>query len=134
MQVLSKKRDTGPELALRRELFRRGLRYRVHAAPLSTLPQRRADVIFTGAKVAVFVNGCFWHGCPEHGTRPKSNSSWWTIKLDRTIARDSETDAVLGRAGWHVVRVWEHEDPAIAAAAIELVVRHERGVTARAMS
>jgi DNA mismatch endonuclease (patch repair protein) len=102
------RRDTAPELALRRELHRRGLRYRVDHAPLKGL-RRRADVVFTRRKVAVFVDGCFWHRCPEHGTDPRNNSEWWASKLDRNVQRDRETDAGLAAAGWQIVRIWEHE-------------------------
>jgi len=109
--------DTKPELALRRELHRRGLRYRVGTAPLPGL-RRRADVVFTRRRIAVFVDGCFWHRCPEHGTQPRNNFDWWQAKLDRNVERDRHTDAALLAAGWRVVRVWEHEDPAAAAAAI----------------
>lgn len=114
-------RDTKPELGLRRELHRRGLRYRVDVAPLPGL-RRRADVVFARRKVAVFVDGCFWHRCPDHGTDPKNNSDWWRAKLDRNVERDRDTDAALRAAGWHVARVWEHEDMAAAATTIAAVV------------
>ena len=71
--------------------------------------------MFTRAKVAVFVDGCFWHRCPQHGTEPKANAAWWKVKLDRNVDRDRETDQVLTAAGWTVIRVWEHEDPIEAA-------------------
>lgn len=96
-------------MALRRELHARGLRYRVNF-PLPGMPRRRADIAFTRAKVAVFVDGCFWHGCPEHGTAPKNNATWWATKLARNAERDRETDRHLRDAGWAVVRVWEHEN------------------------
>ncbi len=102
------RRDTAPELALRRELWRRGLRYRVDVAPIRG--RRRADVVFTRAKVAVYVDGCFWHRCPLHATTPRSNQEWWTAKLDANVARDRATDEELSAAGWTVVRVWEHEE------------------------
>jgi len=102
-------RDTGPELALRRMLHARGLRYRVdHALPFDR--RRRADIVFTRARVAVFVDGCFWHGCPEHGTTPRTNSTFWAAKIARNRARDADTDARLAEAGWTVLRFWEHED------------------------
>ena len=107
-------RDTQPELLLRRILHRQGLRYRVHLRPEKEI-RRQADIVFTRAKVAVFVDGCFWHRCPEHGTEPKANAAWWKIKLDRNADRDRETDQALTAAGWTVVRVWEHEDPSEAA-------------------
>ena len=108
-----RRRDTAPELALRRELFRRGLRFRVDYAVVGR--RRRVDVAFTRRKVAVFVDGCFWHSCPEHATSPASNASWWAEKLSANVRRDRESDRELAERGWTVVRVWEHE-PAVAAA------------------
>lgn len=116
------RRDTAPEMALRRELHRRGLRYRVDA-PLPGIPRRRADILFTRAKVAVFVDGCFWHGCPQHGTQPKNNGSWWQSKLAGNQARDADTNARLQAIGWTVLRFWEHEDFLEAADAVEEVAR-----------
>jgi DNA mismatch endonuclease (patch repair protein) len=107
-------RDTLPELALRRELHQRGLRYRVDIAPLAGL-RRRADIVFTRQRLAVFVDGCFWHRCPDHGTDPKNNADWWRAKLDKNVQRDRDTDAVLVAAGWLIVRVWEHTEPVRAA-------------------
>ena len=107
-------RDTAPELALRRALHALGLRYRVDRAPLAGL-RRRADVVFGPARVAVFVDGCFWHSCPEHGNAPRTNAAWWGEKLARNQARDRDTDERLAAAGWLPVRVWEHEDPQVAA-------------------
>jgi DNA mismatch endonuclease (patch repair protein) len=104
------RRDTKPELELRRRLHRLGYRYRVNH-PLPGLPRRRADLSFTARRVAVFVDGCFWHGCPEHGTSPRNNGAWWAEKLQRNIERDQETNGVLERSGWLVVRIWEHENP-----------------------
>jgi len=118
-------RDTEPEMLLRRELHRRGLRYRVDAA-LPGLPRRRADVLFTRARVAVFLDGCFWHGCPEHKTTPTTNGAWWAAKLARNIERDRETDAHLRSLGWTVLRVWEHEDITHAATDIENIVLRRR--------
>jgi DNA mismatch endonuclease (patch repair protein) len=103
------RRDTKPELALRRELHRLGLRYRVDHGVLPGV-RRRADVVFTRARVAVFVDGCFWHGCPDHGSRPKANAEWWATKLAANVARDRDTDRLLADAGWRVVRFWEHAD------------------------
>jgi len=109
------RRDTAPELALRRVLHRRGLRYYVHRRPLAGL-RREADVVFPRARVAVFVDGCFWHGCPEHGRREHRTNGWyWPQKIERNRARDLDTDARLFAAGWEPVRVWEHEDPERAA-------------------
>jgi DNA mismatch endonuclease, patch repair protein len=97
-------KDTGPEMILRRRLFARGLRYRVR----SRLPGK-PDLVFPGARLAVFVDGCFWHGCPEHGSRPKSNQAYWDPKLDRNRQRAAEVGAALSAAGWESVRLWEHE-------------------------
>ncbi|MBB1510657.1 very short patch repair endonuclease [Tessaracoccus sp. MC1756] len=116
------RRDTKPELFLRRELHQLGLRYRVDH-PLPGMPRRRADVLFTRAKVAVFVDGCFWHACPEHKTSPANNALWWTAKLARNVERDRETDAHLVALGWTVLRVWEHEDMPQAAVRIREAVR-----------
>ncbi|MGJ3508931.1 very short patch repair endonuclease [Enemella sp. A6] len=115
-----KTRDTGPELALRRALHRMGYRYRVDAA-LPGMPRRRADLLFPGPKVAVFVDGCFWHGCPEHATRPTRNSTWWEQKLTGNVERDRDTTEHLTALGWTVVRVWEHES---AEDALALVLAH----------
>lgn len=122
MQVLSKKRDTGPELALRRELHQLGLRYRIDVAPAPSQSRRRADVVFSHQRVAVFVDGCFWHGCEKHGVRPTSNADYWRAKLERNMQRDRETNVTLGAAGWRVIRVWEHEPASAAAARIHKVL------------
>ncbi len=122
---LQRARDTGPELALRSRIHAEGLRYRVDRAPLPGL-RRRADLVFGPARVAVFVDGCFWHRCPEHGTRPKSNVRWWADKLQRNQDRDADTDRQLAAASWLPVRVWEHEDPARAAARVAELVRSRR--------
>lgn len=109
-----RRRDTAPEVALRRELHRRGLRFFVDRAPLPGL-RRRADLVFPRRRIAVYVDGCFWHRCPVHATDPKNNSEWWAAKLAGNVARDRDTDARLTAAGWTVVRIWEHEDPLVAA-------------------
>ena len=103
-------RDTAPEMAIRRRLHAAGLRYRVDFSPVPGL-RRRADIVFTRRKVAVFVDGCFWHGCPEHASTPTANQEWWEEKLARNVERDADTNQALGDAGWTVVRIWEHEDP-----------------------
>jgi DNA mismatch endonuclease, patch repair protein len=121
------RRDTSPELALRRQLHRRGLRYRVHL-PVPGTPRRRIDIAFIRAQVAVFVDGCFWHGCPAHSTIPATNSEWWRWKLGRNRARDRDTDHLLGAQGWTVVRIWEHESAASAADRVESAVRGLNGV------
>lgn len=113
--------DTKPELALRRELHARGLRYRVDLRPTPSL-RGRADIVFSRKRVAVYVDGCFWHSCPEHGVLPKSNSAWWREKLAGNVRRDRMTEAVLDAEGWRVIRVWEHEDPRLAADRIARVV------------
>lgn len=115
-------RDTAPELALRRELHRRGLRYRVDV-PLLGPRRGRADILFTRARLVVMVDGCFWHRCPEHGLAPRGNAEWWRQKLDRNVARDRQTDAAVSALGWKVLRVWEHESPSVAADRIEEIVR-----------
>jgi DNA mismatch endonuclease (patch repair protein) len=102
------RRDTKPELVLRRAVWRLGLRYRVDVAPIPG--RRRADLVFTRAKLAVYVDGCFWHSCPQHATIPKANREWWIEKLQANVARDRDTDARLAERGWAVIRVWEHED------------------------
>lgn len=115
-------RDTPAELALRSALHIRGLRYRVDFPPLEGT-RRRADLVFRGARVAVVVDGCFWHYCPEHGSLPKTNRDWWADKLERTRARDADTDERLATSGWVSVRIWEHEDVQEAADRVERVVR-----------
>ncbi|MDH6289179.1 very short patch repair endonuclease [Rhodococcus opacus] len=109
-----RRRDTAPELALRRELHRRGVRYYVDRAPMKGV-RRRADLVFPRRKVAVYVDGCFWHSCPQHATFPKNNAQWWAEKLAGNVTRDRDTDTRLTDAGWTVVRVWEHENPVVAA-------------------
>ena len=100
-------RDTSPELAVRRLLHAAGLRYRVDYAPLGG--RRRADIVFTRQRIAVYIDGCFWHGCPDHGTLPKTNTDYWLPKLQRNVERDGETDTLLTEAGWTALRFWEHE-------------------------
>lgn len=112
------RRDTQPELALRRELHRRGRRFFVDRAPLKGV-RRRADLVFPRRRVAVYIDGCFWHSCPLHATQPRNNAAWWAEKLAGNVARDRDTDARLIEAGWMVVRVWEHEDPMAAADRVE---------------
>ncbi|MBP2214514.1 very short patch repair endonuclease [Rhodococcus ruber] len=109
-----RRRDTVPEVALRRELHGRGVRYFVDRAPLKGI-RRRADLVFPRRRVAVYVDGCFWHRCPQHATDPKNNAEWWAAKLAANVARDRNTDAALAAAGWTVVRIWEHENPVEAA-------------------
>lgn len=118
-------RDTAPEMAVRRALHALGLRYRVDH-PVRSGVRRRPDVVFTAARVAVFVDGCFWHRCPEHAVPPRNNAGWWAEKLQRTVDRDQDTDRCLTAAGWLVVRVWEHEPPDQAAARIRCAVLARR--------
>ena len=122
----NRSRDTKPELAVRSAVHRRGLRYRVAARPLPDL-RRTADLVFRKAKIAVFVDGCYWHGCPEHHTQPSTNPEYWSDKITGNIARDQDTDAHLSEAGWTVLRFWEHEDPDAVADAVEQSVRQALG-------
>jgi len=114
--------NTRIEIRLRSILHSRGLRYRVHQRPLKGY-RRTADVVFTRAKVAVYVDGCFWHGCPLHGTWPKRNADFWRQKIETNVRRDRETDEALAEAGWVPIRVWEHEDASAAADRITTLVR-----------
>lgn len=101
-------RDTSLELRVRRELHRRGYRYRVDLAPLIGV-RSRADIVFTRARIAVYLDGCFWHGCPEHGVVPTAHPEYWIPKLIRNRERDAEATNALQDAGWLVLRFWEHE-------------------------
>ncbi|MBW8485905.1 very short patch repair endonuclease [Actinomadura sp. PM05-2] len=121
----NKSRDTKPEMALRRAVHAMGLRYRVSARPLPQL-RRTADLVFGKAKVAVFVDGCFWHGCPEHHTKAATNAGYWSDKVVRNRERDADTNERLAEAGWAVLRFWEHEDPVKAAAVVAEKVRERR--------
>jgi DNA mismatch endonuclease, patch repair protein len=118
----TRRRDTDAEVALRRLLHAAGLRFRVDRPVIRGI-RRRADIVFASAKVAVFVDGCFWHCCPRHRTFPKANAEWWAEKLRTNLRRDRDTDRQLRNAGWRVERVWEHERAAEAAARIALVIR-----------
>ncbi|MFF3307142.1 very short patch repair endonuclease [Streptomyces sp. NPDC002952] len=109
MQAI-RSRDTKPERLVRSLLHAQGLRYRVAAKPLPDV-RRTADIVFRPAKLAVFIDGCYWHGCPEHYVPPKTNSGYWSEKVARNMARDRNTDERLVAAGWTVLRFWEH-DPA----------------------
>jgi DNA mismatch endonuclease (patch repair protein) len=120
---LQRERDTQPELALRQALHRRGLRYRVDFQGVAGT-RRRIDIAFTKAKIAVFVDGCFWHGCPEHGKRDHEINGWyWPGKIQTNKARDSDTDLRLAKAGWRVIRVWEHQAMEDVVPAIEALLR-----------
>ncbi|MGK8505270.1 very short patch repair endonuclease [Nocardia asiatica] len=121
----NKSRDTRPELELRAAIRQQGLGYRVDMRPLTNL-RRRADIVFVGPKVAVFCDGCFWHGCPDHHRPADKNSEFWRSKIDDNRARDVETNRLLEDAGWLVIRVWEHEDPQLAAVRITNAVSARR--------
>jgi DNA mismatch endonuclease (patch repair protein) len=116
-----RRRDTAPEVALRRRLHALGLRYRLNAAIPGT--RRTIDIAFRGARVAVDVRGCYWHGCPDHGTLPMANAQWWQAKISRNRDRDDDTRAILEAAGWRLVVVWEHEDPDAAVVRVATAVR-----------
>lgn len=118
-------RNTQVEVLLRKELHRAGLRFRVHRRPVPGL-RREADIVFGPARVAVFVDGCYWHGCPQHATWPKTNADFWREKINRNRERDRDTDQKLVDVGWLPIRVWEHEDPAEAAKNIVVAVRERR--------
>lgn len=119
-------KDTSVEIALRRELHRLGVRYRLHLRHLPGTP----DIALTRARMAIFVDGCFWHRCPAHGTSPKNNSLWWSNKLDENVARDRRNDLQLLGLGWTPIHVWEHEDPSAAAAEIHRIWQESRSVSA----
>lgn len=119
--ALTGPRDTAAELAVRSELHARGLRYRVDIPPLRGI-RRRADIVFPRAKVAVFIDGCFWHGCPQHATWPRHNAEFWRAKIETNRRRDLDTDKRLAEAGWGVVRAWEHEAPPEVADRVEVIL------------
>lgn len=116
---------TKPEAAVASAIHRRGLRYRKHVEPDPSL-RCKADFVFRKAQVAVFVDGCFWHGCPEHGRVPKDPTGYWAAKLKRNFERDRANDRALSALGWTVLRFWEHEDPDAVATAIEAQVRRQK--------
>lgn len=118
---LQARRDTAPELALRRLLHARGYRYRVNYR-VPGMPRRTIDIAFTRSRVAVLVHGCFWHRCPEHSTSPQANAAWWSSKIERNVARDVETKEHLEALGWTYVEVWEHEAPDAAACRVAAAV------------
>ena len=120
MQAI-RSRDTKPEKLVRRLVHAQGLRYRVSAKPLPEL-RRTADMVFRSAKLAVFIDGCYWHGCPEHYVPPRTNSGYWSEKVARNMARDRDTDERLRAAGWTVLRFWEHAPPGDCAITIAATV------------
>lgn len=115
--------DTRPEVALRSLLHRRGLRFRKDRALKLAHTRVRPDIVFPSARVAVFVDGCYWHGCAQHKTLPKTNTEFWSRKISRNIERDREVDRALRDEGWLVLRFWEHDDPTAVCDAIEEAVR-----------
>jgi DNA mismatch endonuclease, patch repair protein len=123
-------RDTPPEIKVRKILYQMGLRFRVDVPPINGL-RCKADIVFFGPKVAVFIDGCFWHGCPIHGTWPRANAQFWRNKIEGNRARDKRITRELRRAGWGVIRVWEHENPVRSAAGIAKSVhcRHNKTVS-----
>ncbi|WP_121192541.1 PDDEXK family nuclease [Motilibacter peucedani] len=123
----TKRRDTAPEIAVRRCLRELGIGYRVDPTPEGLSRRRRADIVISRGRVAGFVDGCFWHSCPVHLHPPKANAEWWRLKLASVVERDRDDDRQLLAAGWLPVRVWEHEDPADAALRIALAVEDRRG-------
>lgn len=120
-----RQKGTSAELALRRELYSRGFRYRVEFEVLRR-PHRVADIAFPKLKIAVFVDGCFWHGCPIHASWPKQNSEFWKEKIEANQARDLDTNKRLQNVGWTVLRFWEHESPIEAAVAVAAMVGSAR--------
>lgn len=107
----NRRRDTSLELVVRRALHAAGFRYRVDYPPIAGL-RSRADIVFTRLRIAVYLDGCFWHRCPQHGTTPRANADYWVPKLARNQERDAAATKVLTEAGWIVLRFWEHEEPA----------------------
>jgi DNA mismatch endonuclease (patch repair protein) len=129
-------RNTTPELEVRRALHAKGLRYFVDRSPTAGV-RSRADLLFTGARVAVFIDGCFWHSCPQHASVPKANRTWWQQKLAANVQRDAMTNSRLSEQGWLVLRFWEHEATTDVATTIVAAVRRrrarrDRGSTQRA--
>nr|WP_279629198.1 very short patch repair endonuclease [Amycolatopsis thailandensis] len=116
-------KDTAPELRLRSELYARGLRYRVSVRPLRAL-RRTADIVFPKARLAIFVDGCFWHGCEKHHRPAKKNSEFWRNKITDNRKRDIETNQLLTAEGWMVIRCWEHEDPKTVADRVVTALGH----------
>ncbi|WP_342215945.1 very short patch repair endonuclease [Nocardia brasiliensis] len=120
----NRRTDTKPEIALRSALHRRGYRYRKDHRLVAGTTKIRPDVVFTARKVAVFVDGCFWHSCPLHGREPTTNEWYWTPKLRRNVERDRAADAALTSAGWTVVRLWEHEPLETAVQTVVCALEH----------
>lgn len=132
MQAI-RSRDTTPERVLRSLVHAAGLRYRVAAKPLPGM-RRTADLLFRPTRVAVFIDGCFWHGCPEHFVAPRTNADYWNEKISRNVQRDRDTDARLTAEGWLVLRFWEHQPADSCAAAVVAAVQERRQEADRAGS
>ena len=120
-----KSKNTAPEKAVRSALHRMGLSFRVDERPIKDL-NRKADILFRSVMVAVFIDGCFWHGCPIHGTKSKTNAEFWEQKIKRNKERDRDTDKRLKAEGWKVIRIWEHEDSEQAAQKIYKIIVNYR--------
>jgi DNA mismatch endonuclease (patch repair protein) len=127
----NRRRDTKPEIEVRRLVHAAGLRYRVDYAPLSSNRRIRADLVFTRVRVAVFLDGCFWHGCPQHYVPSHTNADYWGPKIEANAQRDARTDNLLQNAGWKVLRFWTHESPDDIAARIVAVIHTDRAKATR---
>jgi DNA mismatch endonuclease (patch repair protein) len=123
--IANRSKDTGPEMAVRRLIHARGLRYRIHMRPLADA-RRTADIVFTRQRIAIFIDGCFWHACPEHFVMPHANTHYWAPKIARNQRRDHDIDEALTKAGWAVIRAWEHEPPEAVADLIERTIASAR--------
>lgn len=135
VMVGNRRRDSAAELRLRSALHRAGLRFRVdHPIRVPGSRPFRPDIVFPRVRVAVFVDGCFWHGCPDHGTRPKSNSRYWEAKIALNRERDRAQEAALRGAGWTSLRIWEHEAADEATARVKAAVYAARATTGRPAS
>lgn len=121
----NRRANTKPEVALRSELHRLGYRYRKdHRLDLPGGGRARPDIVFTRRKIAVFVDGCFWHVCPKHGREPTRNEWYWSPKLRRNVERDRQADEALAKAGWRVLRIWEHEPLEDAITRVQTAIEH----------
>ncbi len=120
-----RQKGTSAEIDLRKALHSKGMRYRLHVQ-LLTKPRRVADIVFSSTRIAIFVDGCFWHGCPEHASWPKSNADFWREKIETNRARDADTDQRLRSLGWTVIRIWAHENADDAADSIAQIIEARR--------
>jgi len=128
----NRKWNSKPEVVLRQALHARGLRYRIHTTP-GQASKCIADIVFATERIAIFIDGCFWHGCPDHTKPPRTNSDYWGPKIRGNRERDIRTDRLLAETGWLSIRVWEHDDPATAARVIAESVRRRRALTRPAL-